>query len=485
MPNANFSTKLIVNSALTKDVFISIIVNWLSNNRNYNFGKIVYDGSHEFIINKETDSLEIAEYSEALTVRLVSICEGVIWTNDYVLTKVDGKDILAIQLYSDASNMSVKLPDGFSKPRVLRVVVQNGYGGRDYDIPVSDLPYIISKDNIDIACKLIDRDSTYFMPVIYVSYPRYAIDAPIDFVSMAKNLSGIAHVVVESKDIASSVRRATNGRNPYAGAVDIFYGKNSSYRVIPDNFESLDKMQRFIERSVQQKILMTRIEDEFSWMKIHFSYLQSQNQEAPELISLYEQLVKEAEAENELKKQHIDELEYHTMELEEKIKDLNAVLAKKESQLQTYQHSFKQAGKRESVSNINIITTEQELYNGEILDVILKILEKERNLMDLDPNLVSSRKFHVLKNILKLNVQTGKADEIADCLREVIDKSCSLNSQRRRQLVELGFNIQVGTHYKIVYNGDERYAFTLSKTAGDFRSNTNTLRDAINMLFGR
>lgn len=43
----------------------------------------------------------------------------------------------------------------------------------------------------------------------------------------------------------------------------------------------------------------------------------------------------------------------------------------------------------------------------------------------------------------------------------------------------------VGTHYKTVYNGEERYAFTLSKIAGDYRSNTNTLKDAINMLFGR
>lgn len=480
-----FSTKLMVNSTLTKDVFIGMIVDWLSNNRNYKFGKIVYDGSNEFIINKETDSLEIADYSEALTVRLVSVCDGVIWTNDYVLTKVDGKDILAIQLYSDASNMSVKLPDRFNKPRVLGVVVQKGYGGMDYDIPVSDLPCTISKENIDIACKLIGRESTYFMPVIYVSYPRYAIDAPIDFTSMAKNLSGIAHVVVESKEIASSVRRATNGRNPYAGAVDIFYGKNSSYRVIPDNFESLDKMQRFIEKSVQQKILMTRIEDEFSWMKIHFSHLQSQNREAPELMSLYEQLLKEADAESELKKQHIDELEYQNMELEEKIKDLNAVLANKESQLQTYQHSFKQTERNGAFSNINIATTEKELYTDEILDVILKVLEKERNLMDLDPNLVASRKFHVLENVLELNAQTGKADEIADCLRNIIDKSCNLNNQRKRQLVELGFNIQVGTHYKIVYNGEERYAITLSKTAGDYRSNTNTLKDAINMLFGR
>lgn len=480
-----FSTKLIVNDRLTRDIFIDLIVKWLSNNRNYNFGQIMYDGSSEFCIHNERESLEISNYSEALTVHLVNNSEGVIWTNDYVLTQTEDKKILAIQLYSDASDLSVKLPESFHKPRILRQVVQRGYGGIDYDLPVSDEPYFITKDNVNIAHKLIMHESTYFMPVIYVSYPRYAIDNPIDFDTMAKNLSGIAHVLVESKDISSYVRKVTNEHNPYAGAVDIFYGKSSSYRVLPDNYDSLDRMRYFIENSVQQKILMTRIEDEFSWMKIHFMHLQLKNKEDPELINLYEQLLKEAEDEGKLKEQHINDLEWRIKELEEKNKDMNADLAKKDSQIQTYVSRFKKLDKHASSNNISIAVTENEFYSGEIMDVILRILEKARNEMDEDSNLVSSRKFHILENILNLNEQTGKADEIVECLRGIIDKSCHLNAQRKRQLIELGFNIHIGTHYKITYNEDERYTFTLSKTAGDYRSNTNTLKDAINMLFGR
>lgn len=479
-----FSTKLIVNDDLTREVFIDLVVNWLSNNSNYSFGEIKVDDQLNLCIHNESESLEIKNYVEALTVHLVAKNEGIIWTNDYVFTQINNQKILAIQLYSDAFNLSVKLPKTFHKPRLVRQIVQEGYGGMDNDLPVSDYPCMVCEDNTDIAYNLIMHKSVYFMPVVYVTYPRYGIEKPIDFDLMSKNLSGIAHVVVETRDIASYVRKATNEHNPYAGAVEIFYGQNSSYRVLPDNFESLDIMRKYIENSVQQKILMTRIEDEFSLMKIHFNHLQSQNKETPELINIYEQLLKETEEEGELKKQHIDELECRIKGLEEKCKDMNAALMNKESQIQTYQSYFSRP-EANSSKTINIAVSENEFYLDELKDVILKILEKERNEMDQDTNLSSSRKFHVLENILNLNEQTGKAEQIAECLKCIIDKSCNLNAQKKRQLVELGFDFKIGTHYKIIYNEDERYAFTLSKTPGDFRSNTNTLKDAINMLFGR
>ena len=480
-----FSTRLIVKKSLTREVFIHMVEQWLSNNEHYHFGTVSYDGGQRFALQVETDSLEIDVCAGALTVRLVSDCDGVIWTNDYVLTQYGGEPVLAIQLYSDAADMSVRMPDRFNKPRLLKMVVQGGYGGMDMDLPVTDAAVMITGDNVELARKLIMHESTYFMPVVYVTYPRYGIEEALDFELLARNLSGIAHVVVESKEIASTVRQQTDEKNPYAGGVDIFYGQNGSFRVIPEHHDSLGRMRAYIEKWVQQKILMTKIEDELSWTRIHFADLQTQNQEAPELLEFYQQMLKETEEADELKKQRIDELELENMELEEQIKDLKALLAQKDSQLQTYQYRFEQSGKAGAVRQVELAVSERELYDGEIRDVILRVLEKERSLMDSDPNLLICRKFHVLEDILKLNAMSGKAEEIADCLKNVIDKSCNMSAQRKRQLTEYGFEIQVGTHYKIIFNKDERYAFTLSKTSSDYRSNTNTLADATNTLFGR
>ena len=141
--------------------------------------------------------------------------------------------------------------------------------------------------------------------------------------------------------------------------------------------------------------------------------------------------------------------------------------------------------KNNAGNEIELEISEKELYKDEIKDVILRVLEKEKGLLDNDLNLRTSRKFHVLTNILDLNRQTGKADEIEKWLREIIDDSGNLNAQRKRQLIETGFKINNGTHYKITYNEDNRYTFTLAKTPGDYRANMNTLKDAVATLFGR
>ena len=322
------------------------------------------------------------------------------------------------------------------------------------------------------------------MPVVYVTFPRYAINMPIDYNGLALNLAGIAHVAVETKEIAPSVRKVTNGANPYAGAVEIFYGSNSSYRMLPDDYDTFGEMQAAIEKTVQQRLLMTKIDDDLSWNKIRFTHIQKKSEQDPELTEIYEQLLKDEKEQGSYKDQHIEELELHTMELEERIKDLNAELNNKESRIQSYQYMLGHKNDN-SVNGITLEISERELYEGEIKDVVLRVLEKEKGQLDGDLNLKASRRFHVLSDIVSLNNQTGKAEEISNWLKEIIDASGNLNAQRKRELIEAGFKIETGTHYKITYNEDGRYTFTLAKTPGDYRTNKNTLKDATATLFGR
>ena len=480
-----FSTKLAVAETLTEDRLIQYVINWLNDNRNYHFHGLNYKGEDSYIVDTGYENLEIVQYPEALLIRLISHSNGVIWTNDYVLKKRDEPKVLAIQLYSDAENLSVMMPQTFNKPRLLRQIVADGFGGMDQDIMVSNKPLLITENSVELAKKLILRRKSYAMPLIYVTYPRYAIDMPIDYIGMAYNLAGIAHVVVETKEIATNVRKVTNGANPYAGAVEIFYGTNSSYRMLPDDFDTLGEMQAAIEKTVQQRLLMTKIDDDLSWNKIRFAHIQQENGQDPELSEIFEQLLKAEEEKGNYKDQHIEELELHIMELEERIKDLNAELNNKESRIQSYEFILGHKGDNNTANRIVLEISEKELYGGEIKDVILKVLEKEKGLLDNDLNLTASRKFHVLSDIVELNQQTGRAEEIADWLREIVDDSGNLNAQRKRQLIEAGFQIENGTHYKITYNEDSRYAFTLAKTPGDYRANMNTIKDATAALFGR
>lgn len=202
--------------------------------------------------------------------------------------------------------------------------------------------------------------------------------------------------------MANEIRQKTNEHNPYAGAVQIFYGKNSSSRLLPDSYRSMSEMKSVIESLVYQKVLMTRMDDDLSWMRIHFRYLQEKNQGDPELLLIYEQMLKENKSDDVIKQQRIEELEYQVMEFEDKIKDMQAVINLKESQIQNYKYSFEQSGQK-NVNGISIESTEPDLYEGERKDIILKVLDKERRQMDMSQDLCMSRKFHVLSNVLKLN----------------------------------------------------------------------------------
>ena len=82
-----FSTKLAVAETLTEDKLIQYVVTWLNDNKNYHFHELTYKGEDNYIRDTGYENLEIVQYPEALTIRLISHSNGVIWTNDYVLKK--------------------------------------------------------------------------------------------------------------------------------------------------------------------------------------------------------------------------------------------------------------------------------------------------------------------------------------------------------------------------------------------------------------
>ena len=54
----------------------------------------------------------------------------------------------------------------------------------------------------------------------------------------------------------------------------------------------------------------------------------------------------------------------------------------------------------------------------------------------------------------------------------------------RRSLLEFGFIIEgVGKHFKQIYQGDDRYIFTLPKSGSDHRGGLNAAGDISRLLF--
>ena len=59
-----------------------------------------------------------------------------------------------------------------------------------------------------------------------------------------------------------------------------------------------------------------------------------------------------------------------------------------------------------------------------------------------------------------------------------------MEARTRRGLEEMGFSISDdGKHYKLVFQGDDRYTFTLAKSGSDHRGGLNAAGDIARLLF--
>lgn len=466
-----FSTKLYVKNKLTDEKFIELAINWVSGGRNYTFGKIAWDGSEEYTVENPTKSQKftIMKYENVVIVHLVNKDGKVIWTNDFILTQKNDKRILAVLLYSDAVDMSVKLPKEFNRPILLKWIIRENYGDEDNGLLINDCPLTINGNNLDVARKLILGEAEYLMPIVYVTPSLYTSTLKIDCEELAKDLAGVAHVIVEeSSEYTKRLRELTDGKNPYDGAVQIYYSANISQRIIPNVSKNIHEFRKEVAYSVFRRLILSRIDDEFSWAKMRYSNLMAKSKESIEIAQICDQLLDEKQKKIEASNQRIQELEDRIYQLQ--------------SKLQSYEQRFSKTDSQGGMISIGI--QETDLYEDEIKDIILRTLNKELHSMDADPNLKESRKYHVLHSISQQNVQTETPEKIVELLKEILNGDGSFNNSKKKQLSELGFEVEEGKHYKVTYRGDDRYMFTLAKTPSDFRANKNAVSRASNKLFG-
>jgi len=466
-----FSTKLYVKESLTDEVFINKAIAWVKGGKNYHFGEFEWDKKEEISISSidGKQKFNINKYSNAIVVHLVNIDGKIIWTSDFVLTKKNEKRILASFLYNDAVDMSVKLPESFNRPYLLKRIVSEGYGDLDGNIDTDNKPVIMNNANVSLAEELIMGKATYMMPVVYISAVRNKEQVCIDAAELAKDLAGVAHVMIEeSYECTKKLKDLTDGINPYDGAVQIFYGLNITQRILPRYFTNSEQFRMEVAHSVYKRLILSRIDDEFSRTKLKYKDLERESKESIEIKEICDELLDE-------KEEIINVGKLRIQELEEKNANLNAKLMIYKNRLDN---------KEDDGELLTFNVNEKDLYLGEMRDVVVKVLQKELQEMEADANLKESRKYHVLESIVKKNKLTGKDEEIKQVLKEILNKDGSFKGVKRRKLNDLGFTIIEGKHYKIIYGDDKRYMFPLSKTASDYKTNINSVKTISKRLFG-
>ena len=112
---------------------------------------------------------------------------------------------------------------------------------------------------------------------------------------------------------------------------------------------------------------------------------------------------------------------------------------------------------------------ETDFYTGERKDILLSVLEDA--LASLKPG---SRRRDVVASVIEANGGGEKQRAREKELKAILRGYVSMDASVRTRLQKFGFVINgAGKHYNLVYYGDNRYAYTIAKTAGDGRAGVN------------
>lgn len=461
------SSKLPVAETLVPSQLVSLAIEWVCSSPHYHFAPFSWTGEPEFQRFGETgESFQVGlfENGQICAIHFHSIDSNAIeWTTDFILN-VD-EHILAFQLYRDAPSETELGQPIFSLPYLIRAIITAGYSEIDNDLKISSSPILLNESNIDLAKAIILREQKYNLPVVYISCDVYG-DFVVNPWIVAEKLNGVAHVVFESsRRVSYRLKDLTDSKNPYAGAVEIFYPLGSR-RFLPSQIVGNNSYRvHIITNAVFNHLVQLRIEDRFSWSQLQSKKLKEllfsttfekkqESQEYAELQSTYEEILSEKDA--QIKK------------LNDQVVALNNNIDQLEAQMT-------------AIENIPILIrgVEEDLYPFEQKVFLLESLQKE-----LRNTLRESRKAHVLTSIIEANQCTNVIDEKRKSLKKCLRGYVRMTSSIKSKLELLGFSItDEGKHIKLVFGGDNRYSGTLSKTSSDFRAGDNTAHDLVREIF--
>lgn len=275
--------------------------------------------------------------------------------------------IFSIKLDREATVDTIGFVPKFKLPVIVNMLLDKDYVGTDGDMQISAQPISITKENYKTIENIICRNVIYSMPVIYVtkSWGRY----PFKVKELSYRLRGVAHVLIEEDaDVSKILRETCCGKNSHHGSVGIYYPSSSaSHKIISTGkYEGreeilIDRIVAIVCRYVNQQArdrMMT-------WEGVQNELLKLRYASATE---------KKAQAENEV----FEVYDNFAEELEEKehtIEELNNRIMALQAENQGLR------GKYERVTEVPLLYygIEDELYEGEIKDQILEILDNQLN----------------------------------------------------------------------------------------------------------
>lgn len=466
----NYSTEFPIDDKNSVSDVLFLACKWITGSRYTNIPKSAFktlpvDSESSLVVDDEAVTIGAARGDgfDIGGIRYMRIEDKSLeWAVSIITVKTSSQHLLSIQVSCEALNTAARLPAP-KKPVFISQALAELGGGMDGSIPVVGKPFDLTESEVQIATQLISGMGGNRLPIIYVS-ANYDGSHIVNPIQLAGVVSGMAHVFVEpSREFSVKLKDMTRARNAYGGTVGVYWPESDarkSYYLDSSN-NTAELIQNEIAKDIRIALSNRRQRTNCNWLHLK------------EVISRrhYEKL--KAEGSTELNA-FVEAFDSDQRAKEERIIEAEQEIARLNAELRKYN-----ASSRASANGLLTPGEEQDLFDGEISDIVINALQSSLKSAHED-----SRRQHVISDLLDHNKPTGATVAAEAEIKSIFKGYGDMDSKTRMALVKLGFDISDdGKHYKAVFQGDGRYTFSISKTASDHRTGLNITSDINKNLF--
>ncbi len=465
----SFATEFPVSSKCRSSDFLASIREWIlgSPHTQFHEGELKGLGDQDrWSTHNSIERLEVLRFSlnydESVAIRYTKSQRGLAWITTAVFSRDQDSSWVGIRTYCESQRPTTRLPVT-KKPVLVRVLLNNLGGDYDGSLLVGKSPLFLDNIDIDIAARCISGSTGSRLPIVYVS-SSFQGGHLVNVEPLAKNLAGMAHVVVEpNRPFSLRLMTEVNAQNVYGGAVGVYWpdrGGRRSFFVGPE-FGSPDEIAQSVIEEVQNALANRRSQPRCTWASLQ----EAQSRKALETLR--------AQGETEVDR-YIDEFGKELQATKERLSEAEKEIEHLGAEIRTYRtRDPRQAG--------FVLRTgqEQDLYQGEVFGVVRESVEAALKVARKD-----SRREHILTSIAAANPPSDAPDSRRSRIKALLRDFRSMDAKTKRGLQDLGFEISAdGKHYKLTFQGDDRYTYTLPKSGGDRRGGLNAASDISGLMF--
>ena len=464
-----FSTRLPVKDTLTKEKFFELVVRWNQDSPHHRIDGIEWDGGYRHRWGDMKNMLEITEYNDVAAAHFVQSEHGVHWTTEFIL-HTERREI-GIYLSREATENTVYFHKEFKPPYFLKLLMRENVLGADGGLAISEYPqsFGATADEQQVLTQLCLEDAGAFrLPVVYLTRDWFTEHCVVDEGELARRLCGVAHVLVESdKDVSRTLKDLCHGKNVYNGGMAVYFPSVSAAakRFIPYDGMDVEKVMTQIVRMIFRYMNQQKRERLDTWDGIQMMQMRRQTKQ---LLAEKRRIEENRKQTSKEKEQYWDEY----VKAQTQVEALTEQNARLQSELAVLRARVDSMGE----NPLLYYGDEKEFYQGEMLEFVRTALsekldrlpkEKDRHLRCAD----------VLQDLLNANeceeIQAQRQTE----LKRVLKGYRTLTPEIQSTLIDVGFRITDGKHYKLTYYDDERYTVTMAKSGSDWRGGENLISE--------